>query len=277
MSIIYSLHEKCPHLSNRTHFSCPWQQLKIRTADVTRSTVQKSVCILAAVPVFGYVEVKLSLIAQSYFDQGDFARTDILVNAYRQLNACLLDANALALHQHHFVGLPLRDIVLRWREKTLILFKLMLLQKRVVFFGSPVRPVCALILGVGSLHAKLLESGFGQAACVRTSRPMSPMPTFQDGENNAGEAGGNNDNERRRTLGSGGDSERMTNISIERPDEEECAAEVSSASVDELNQNTGPSATDRAAAASKPKTSLSRDASVDVLSSELDALFFTFA
>lgn len=134
--------------------------------------------------MYGYIEVKLSLIAQTYFDQGDFSRTDILRHAYYQLNACLRDASALAIHQHHFVGLPLRDILLRWRYKALILFKLMLLQRRVVCFGSPVRPVCALILGVAALHGQLLERGFGQTAYVRTSRPISPMPTFQDTENN---------------------------------------------------------------------------------------------
>lgn len=55
----------------------------------------------------------------------------------------------------------------RWRHKILILFKLMLLQKRIVCFGSPVRPTCSLILSILSLHPKLLEHGLGQAACVR--------------------------------------------------------------------------------------------------------------
>ena len=95
---------------------------------------------------------------------------------------------------------------LRWRYKSLILFKLMLLQKKVVCFGSPVRPICALILSILSLHPKLLEDGFSQVACVRyvesgyfpfhwnlyqneifrfsTSRPMSPMPDFSESSAN---------------------------------------------------------------------------------------------
>lgn len=81
---------------------------------MTRSTVQKSVCILASIPVYGYIEVKLSLIAHAYFDQGDFACTDILTNAYKQLNACLSDGFLGVPSLHHiYVGLPLRDIVLR--------------------------------------------------------------------------------------------------------------------------------------------------------------------
>lgn len=154
----------------------PVEKLKIRTADVTRSTVQKSVCILAALPLYGYIEVKLSLIANAFFDQGDFSCTDIIVKAYDQLNACLIDEpNPLC---HIDVGLPLREIILKWRHKTLLLFKLFLLQRRVVCFSSPVRNMCTLILGVASLFPKLMQKGFQEVACVRTSRPLSPMPDF---------------------------------------------------------------------------------------------------
>lgn len=158
----------------------PVEKLKIRTADVTRSTVQKSVCILARLPIYGYIEVKLALIADAFFDQGDFSCTEILVKAYQQLNACLLDEETRRPLRHFHVGLSLREIVLHWRHKTLILFKLLLLQRRVVCFGSPVRGMCVLILGMASLIPRLLEKGFQEVACVRTSRPLSPMPDFTD-------------------------------------------------------------------------------------------------
>ncbi|KAH8386537.1 hypothetical protein KR093_001162 [Drosophila rubida] len=158
----------------------PVEKLKIRTADVTRSTVQKSVCILARLPIYGYIEVKLALIADAFFDQGDFSCTELLVKAYQQLNACLLDEETRRPLRHFHVGLSLREIVLHWRHKTLILFKLLLLQRRVVCFGSPVRGMCVLILGMASLIPRLLEKGFQEVACVRTSRPLSPMPDFTD-------------------------------------------------------------------------------------------------
>ncbi|XP_058818712.1 late secretory pathway protein AVL9 homolog [Topomyia yanbarensis] len=158
----------------------PVEELKIRTADVTRSTVQKSVCALLSIPIYGYVEVKLSLIAHAFFEQGDFSCTDILVKAYEQLNACLhsMECSELDPARLHFIGVPLRELVLKWRHKLLILYKLLLLQKRVVCFGSPVQPICSLILGVVSLHPELLAKGFQEVACVKTSRPMSPMPSF---------------------------------------------------------------------------------------------------
>ncbi|EDW07475.1 late secretory pathway protein AVL9 homolog [Drosophila mojavensis] len=158
----------------------PVEKLKIRTADVTRSTVQKSVCILARLPIYGYIEVKLALIADAFFDQGDFSCTELLVKAYQQLNACLLDEETQRPLRHFHVGLSLREIVLHWRHKSLMLFKLLLLQRRVVCFGSPVRGMCVLILGMASLIPRLLEKGFQEVACVRTSRPLSPMPDFTD-------------------------------------------------------------------------------------------------
>lgn len=154
----------------------PVEKLKIKTADVTRSTVQKSVCVLSRSPIYGYIEVKLSLIADAFFEQGDFDSTEILVKAYQQLNACLMDESRPL--RHFYVGLSLREIMLKWRHKALILFKLLLLQKRVVCFSSPVRPMCDLILGITSLMPRLLEKGFQEVACVRTSRPLSPMPDF---------------------------------------------------------------------------------------------------
>lgn len=88
------------------------QKLKIRTADVTRSTVQKAVCALVTHPLYGYIEVKLSLIAQSFFDQGDFSNTDIIRKAYDHLSLCLSEKKTSLLSQIH-VGLSIRDVILR--------------------------------------------------------------------------------------------------------------------------------------------------------------------
>nr|XP_014097489.2 late secretory pathway protein AVL9 homolog [Bactrocera oleae]XP_014097490.2 late secretory pathway protein AVL9 homolog [Bactrocera oleae] len=158
----------------------PIEKLKIRTADMTRSTVQKSIVVLARLPIYGYIEVKLSLIADAFFEKGDFSCTELLIKAYQQLNACLLDDETQRPLRNFYVGLSLREIVLQWRHKVLILFKLFLLQRRVVCFGSPVRGMCVLVLGIASLIPRLLEKGFQEVACVRTSRPLSPMPDFTD-------------------------------------------------------------------------------------------------
>lgn len=154
-------------------------QLKIVTAEMTRSSVQKSVCALLTIPAYGYIEVKLSLIADMFFEQGDFENTDILVKVYHQLNQCLTsDEVERPLHRVN-EGLQLREHFLKWRHKLLVIFKLFLLQKKVVFFSSPVQQTCSLIIAVASLFPRLLTDGFAEVFALDVDRPMSPLPTYQ--------------------------------------------------------------------------------------------------
>ncbi|XP_017113382.1 late secretory pathway protein AVL9 homolog [Drosophila elegans] len=268
----------------------PVEKLKIRTADVTRSTVQKSVCILARLPIYGYIEVKLALIADAFFDQGDFSCTELLVKAYQQLNACLQDDESRRPLRHFHVGLSLREIVLHWRHKSLMLFKLLLLQRRVVCFGSPVRQMCVLILGMASLVPRLLEKGFQEVACVRTSRPLSPMPDFTDslqrealaeaeleavpsvgggGEEAAAAAAGHEDGQQKLTPESAtateGDAEELALVSSAASAGEE------QASSDDTSPRSTPNSQSQDSSNGR-NSSLTREASVDTLASNLAAL-----
>lgn len=56
---------------------------------------------------------------------------------------------------------------MQFRHKVLLLFKLLLLEKRIVFYQSPVQPLCATILTLLSLYPDMIEHGLQQAACVR--------------------------------------------------------------------------------------------------------------
>ncbi|EDV47182.1 late secretory pathway protein AVL9 homolog [Drosophila erecta] len=256
------------------------EKLKIRTADLTRSTVQKSVCILARLPIYGYIEVKLALIADAFFDQGDFSGTELLVKAYQQLNACLQDDESRRPLRHFHVGLSLREIVLHWRHKTLMLFKLMLLQRRVVCFGSPVRQMCVLILGMASLVPRLLEKGFQEVACVRTSRPLSPMPDFTDSLQREAQAEAEAELEAVASVAAVSDEQKLTPESATAVEgEAEELALVSSAASAGEEQASGDDTSTRSTPNSQSQdssngrnTSLTREASVDTLASNLAAL-----
>ncbi|XP_043658603.1 late secretory pathway protein AVL9 homolog [Drosophila teissieri] len=256
------------------------EKLKIRTADLTRSTVQKSVCILARLPIYGYIEVKLALIADAFFDQGDFSGTELLVKAYQQLNACLQDDESRRPLRHFHVGLSLREIVLHWRHKTLMLFKLMLLQRRVVCFGSPVRQMCVLILGMASLVPRLLEKGFQEVACVRTSRPLSPMPDFTDSLQREAQAEAEAELEAVASVAAGSDEQKLTPESATAVEgEAEELALVSSAASAGEEQASGDDTSTRSTPNSQSQdssngrnSSLTREASVDTLASNLAAL-----
>jgi hypothetical protein len=53
--------------------------------DVTRSHVQKSVCILSKTPLYGMLTDKLKLITQVYFDEKDFSKVEVLKQMYNSL------------------------------------------------------------------------------------------------------------------------------------------------------------------------------------------------
>ncbi|XP_035721501.1 late secretory pathway protein AVL9 homolog [Vespa mandarinia] len=158
----------------------PVEKLKNRTSDITRGTVQKSVCVLSTLPLYGHIQVKMALITHAYFEEGDFSKVSLLEDTYRHLNSCMSSESQIP--PQVFVGLSARDFILQFRHKVLLLFKLLLLEKRVVFYQSPVQPLCATILTLLSLYPSMIEHGLQQAACVRPSRPMSPIPTFDDEE-----------------------------------------------------------------------------------------------
>lgn len=52
---------------------------------MTRNTVQKSVCVLSRVPLFGILTAKLQLITAAYFNERDFAKVEVLSQMYQNL------------------------------------------------------------------------------------------------------------------------------------------------------------------------------------------------
>ena len=76
---------------NRTIFgvSCYRQinasELLHKDSEVTRNTLQKSVCILSEHACYSAIRLKLQSITSAYFEQKDFHKTDILVNAFNSL------------------------------------------------------------------------------------------------------------------------------------------------------------------------------------------------
>lgn len=66
-----------------------------------------------------------------------------------------------------FSGLSARDFILQWKHKAVLLFKLLLLEKRVVFYKSPVHPLCSTILTLISLFPEMIQTGLNQSACIR--------------------------------------------------------------------------------------------------------------
>ncbi|KAL4705765.1 hypothetical protein ACJJTC_006546 [Scirpophaga incertulas] len=171
-----------PGLSEPEHtvfgISCfrqiPVEQVVLKTEDMTRSSVQKSVCVICRAPLFGRLAIKLELVVRAWFLQGDFSQTKLLEDAFKHLNNCPIQMDQM------LEGLSVQRLIENWRHKALLLFKLLLLRKKVLIYGAPAGSVSAALLSVLSLLPLCVEKGLNRAANVILSRPLSPI--FVDNE-----------------------------------------------------------------------------------------------
>ena len=74
----------------------------------------------------------MALITEAYFIEADFSRLDLIHQTYDNLNSCLTDD--LVRTQQLYVGLSPRKLIQTLSHRTLILFKLFLLERKVLFF-----------------------------------------------------------------------------------------------------------------------------------------------
>ncbi|XP_035268710.1 late secretory pathway protein AVL9 homolog [Anguilla anguilla] len=152
--------------------------LKVRLADVTRETVQKSVCVLSRVPLYGLLQAKLQLITHAYFEEKDFSQISILKELYEHMNGSLR-GTALEGSQV-YLGLSPRDLILHFRHKVLILFKLILLEKKVLFYVAPVNRLVGALMTVLSLFPGMIEHGLADSSHYRprtsTSEEVALIP-----------------------------------------------------------------------------------------------------
>ncbi|XP_036102602.1 late secretory pathway protein AVL9 homolog isoform X4 [Molossus molossus] len=152
--------------------------LKVRHADVTRETVQKSVCVLSKLPLYGLLQAKLQLITHAYFEEKDFSQISILKELYEHMNSSL-GGTSLEGSQVH-LGLSPRDLVLHFRHKVLILFKLILLEKKVLFYVSPVSKLVGALMTVLSLFPGMIEHGLSDCSQYRPRKSMSEEAGLQE-------------------------------------------------------------------------------------------------
>ncbi|KAF7422495.1 late secretory pathway protein avl9 [Pleurotus ostreatus] len=129
--------------------------LLVKTPDVTRSTVQKAVVVLASKPVFGPIRDKLGVITSALFAQRDFSQTDILDDFHSSLEAPL---RSQLTESGFYIGTNLRELVRTFRQKVLILVKALMLQSRVMFYGHPVERLCTYQYSLVALFPGLLQT-----------------------------------------------------------------------------------------------------------------------
>uniref|UniRef100_A0A8C9T9Z7 AVL9 homolog (S. cerevisiase) n=1 Tax=Scleropages formosus TaxID=113540 RepID=A0A8C9T9Z7_SCLFO len=145
--------------------------LRVRQADVTRETVQKSVCVLSRVPLYGLLQAKLQLITHAYFEEKDFSQISILKELYDHMNGSLRGTTPEG--SQVYLGLSPRDLILHFRHKVLVLFKLVLLERKVLFYVSPVNRLVGTLMTVLSLFPGMMEHGLADSSHYRPRSSVS--------------------------------------------------------------------------------------------------------
>ncbi|KAF8905132.1 transport protein Avl9-domain-containing protein [Mucidula mucida] len=129
--------------------------LLVKMPDVTRSTVQKAVVVLASKPVFGPIRDKLGVVTTALFNQRDFRDPQILDDFEATLEHSL---RGQLTESGLYMGTSLRELVHTFRQRTLILVKALILQKRIMFYGHPVERLCTYQYSLISLLPGLLQT-----------------------------------------------------------------------------------------------------------------------
>uniref|UniRef100_A0A3B5A093 AVL9 cell migration associated n=1 Tax=Stegastes partitus TaxID=144197 RepID=A0A3B5A093_9TELE len=159
--------------------------LKVRQADVTRETVQKSVCVLSRVPLYGLLQAKLQLITHAYFEEKDFSQISILQELFDHMNGSLRGSTLEG--SQVYLGLSPRDLILHFRHKVLILFKLILLEKKVLFYVSPVNRLVGALMTVLSLFPGMIDHGLVDSSHYRPKGSVSEDPSLVESVSGAEE------------------------------------------------------------------------------------------
>ncbi|KAJ9623496.1 hypothetical protein H2203_005758 [Taxawa tesnikishii (nom. ined.)] len=131
-------------------------ELKNRPKDVTRSVVQKAVVVITDSPqTFSAVREKLSVVTRAWFAQKDFTDREILQHFQESL------CKSYDEHEHErdqYFGLSLREIIHEYKWQTLVLFKCLLLQPKMLFFGAHCEQLCLVQFSLISLIPGLMRN-----------------------------------------------------------------------------------------------------------------------
>ncbi|XP_067934645.1 late secretory pathway protein AVL9 homolog isoform X2 [Watersipora subatra] len=146
-----------------------------KTEDITRETVMKSVCVLTTLPCFGAVAAKLEVVTHAWFDQKDFTRLQLLREAYDSLSVSI---SSLSVESQVCMGLRLNELVKLYRHKILVLFKLLMLERKTVFYMTPVSDLCNVLLSLLSLFPGLLELGLVEG--VQSTKTPAASPAVKE-------------------------------------------------------------------------------------------------
>ena len=133
--------------------SC-YRQLKITQAmkedeqENTRDCVQKAMCIISTLPLFGQMASKLSVTMLAYFNQDSLKDKKIIADLYSNYANNFMNKIKIDEILENF---SLKRLMYFTRDKIFILIKLILLEKKILVFSHISNNICSFIFSFLSL------------------------------------------------------------------------------------------------------------------------------
>lgn len=144
------------------------------SSDEARGVVQKAVVVIAKRPLLGPVKEKLTVVTRSYFAQSNFEDRSIIDGLYLNLQQQPFEPDVTPF---------MRNLIHRFKENALVLFKAMLAEAKILFYSEDSERLCmtqfslvALIPGLlnhledcGSPLLSTYETQLSKPALLKTS------------------------------------------------------------------------------------------------------------
>lgn len=98
------------------------------SADMSRNYVQKALVAISNLPFFGTISSRMQATTQAYFDQRDFENTEIISDIFNSLDNGLESCGLSDL----YIGFSARRLIHAFKDKVMMIWKLILLEGRIV-------------------------------------------------------------------------------------------------------------------------------------------------
>lgn len=123
----------------------------------TRNCIQKAICIVTEVPIFGNFYNKLKITINVYFNQESLLNKDILIDLYNNYEGLSLKHISMTDFNYCF---SLRTLLSLVKSRIFFILKMILLEKKVIIYSSRSINVCSFIFSLLSLIPGLISFGF---------------------------------------------------------------------------------------------------------------------
>lgn len=115
---------------------------------MNRNFVQKTIVVISNLPFYGVIASRIQPTTQIYFEQKNFENTSIISEAYDSLQISLKSCDVSDLS----LGFSTRMLLHKFKEKIMMLWKLILLQGRILVFSKKPSQVSCFIYALISLY-----------------------------------------------------------------------------------------------------------------------------